>query len=140
VNRVGFLREIQLAASLQHPHIVPLLSAGYEDDSPTTRCLIKVMLRARLGRAGNYRWQRGLGARDVLDALTYAHAHGISIGHQTDNVLVQAITALVADFGVAKAISEAAGRRVSPRPRGAGHTGYMASRNRSRPIPNRSPV
>jgi TolB-like protein/tetratricopeptide (TPR) repeat protein len=113
VNRDRFLREIQLAASLQHPHIVPLLSAGYEDDlAYYTMPLIEgESLRAKLGRGGELPVADVVWVlRDVLDALTYAHAHGIVHRDiKPDNVLLSGHHALVTDFGVAKAISEATG-------------------------------
>ncbi|HEX2723480.1 MAG TPA: serine/threonine-protein kinase, partial [Gemmatimonadaceae bacterium] len=111
VNVARFRREIQLAASLQHPHIVPLLSAGSRGD-----LLYYVMpliegesLRARLLRTGelpvsDVTWI----LRDATLALAYAHSH--SVVHRDikpDNILLTGKFAVVADFGVAKAVSEA---------------------------------
>jgi TolB-like protein/tetratricopeptide (TPR) repeat protein len=113
VNRDRFLREIQLAASLQHPHIVPLLSAGFEDDlAYYTMPLIEgESLRAKLSRGGELPVPAVVRVlRDVVDALTYAHAHGIVHRDiKPDNVLLSGHHALVTDFGVAKAISDATG-------------------------------
>jgi serine/threonine-protein kinase len=112
VNRDRFYREVQLAASLQHPHIVPLLTADSQDD-----LLYYVMpyiegesLRAKLAREGELpvaEAARILG--EVADALS--HAHGQGIVHRDikpDNVLLSGKHAVVTDFGVAKAVSASA--------------------------------
>jgi len=105
-----FRREIQLAASLQHPHVVPLLTAGSQDD-----LLYYVMpfiegesLRAKLAREGELPIGETLRIlRDVADALAYAHRH--KVVHRDikpDNVMISDDHALVTDFGVAKAVSD----------------------------------
>ncbi len=107
-----FLREIAIAARLQHPHIVPLLDSGEAAGS-----LYFVMpvaagetLRARLtrmGRLGVSEATRLLA--DVADALVYAHAHGvIHRDIKPDNIMVSGRHAVVMDFGVAKALNAAA--------------------------------
>jgi hypothetical protein len=123
VNRERFQREIHLAAQLQHPHIVPLLSAGEEG-----RLLWYSMpyidgesLRTAIDRRGR------LPVRDVLRIITdvteaLAFAHGRGVIHRDikpGNVLMQGTHALVTDFGVAKALSAAL-------PRGSGTTSGMA--------------
>lgn len=113
VNVERFRREIQLAASLQHPHIVPLLTAGSADD-----LLYYVMplvegesLRSCLIKGGELpipKVARIL--RDVSSALAYAHARGIAHRDiKPDNILLSGEFALVTDFGVAKAVSDATG-------------------------------
>src|SRR6184192_1519238 len=113
VSAERFEREIQLAAKLQHPHIVPLLTAGAKGD-----LLYYVMphiagesLRSRITH------ERALPVgetvrilRDVCDALAYAHGHGVVHRDvKPDNVLISGKHALVTDFGVAKAVSISSG-------------------------------
>jgi eukaryotic-like serine/threonine-protein kinase len=115
VNVDRFRREIQLAARLQHPHIVPLLTAGASGD-----LLYYVMpfiegesLRAKLAREGELPVAEALRVlRDVADALSYAH--GQQVVHRDikpDNVLLSGKHALVTDFGVAKAVAESTGKQ-----------------------------
>src|SRR5262245_4093785 len=86
-----FRREIQLAASLQHPHIVPLLAAGHAGDLLyyTMPLVEGESLRARLAREGELPVAESARIlRDVADALSYAHRHGlIHRDIKPDNVL-----------------------------------------------------
>ncbi len=111
VNR--FRREIQLAAALQHPHIVPLLSAGEADGLLyyTMPLVEGESLRARLSRQGELPVTEAVRIlRDVADGLSYAHDHGVTHRDiKPDNVLVSRQHGLVMDFGVAKALSNATG-------------------------------
>ena len=113
VNADRFRREIQLAASLQHPHIVPLLSAGRRDDLVwyTMPLIEGEPLRAKLAREGELPVPETIRLlRDVADALGYAHAHGVVHRDiKPDNVLITGHHAVVTDFGVAKALSAATG-------------------------------
>ncbi|HEU5171786.1 MAG TPA: protein kinase [Gemmatimonadales bacterium] len=113
INLERFRREIQLAARLQHPHIVPLLSAGQAGDVLyyTMPFIEGESLRARLARQGELPVAETVRLmRDVLDALAYAHEQGVLHRDiKPGNVMVSRHHALVTDFGVAKALSEAAG-------------------------------
>jgi len=114
VNAERFRREIQLAASLQHPHIVPLLAAGHADDLVyyTMPLIDGESLRAKLTREGELPIpETARLLRDVVDALAYAHAHGVVHRDiKPDNVLIANHHAVVTDFGVAKALSESTGQ------------------------------
>ncbi|HEX2451538.1 MAG TPA: serine/threonine-protein kinase, partial [Gemmatimonadales bacterium] len=107
-----FRREIQLAARLQHPHIVPLFSAGQADGLLyyTMPWISGESLRARLRREGELPIPDALRIlRDVLDGLAYAHAQGVvHRDMKPENVLLTGTHAVVADFGVAKALRAAA--------------------------------
>jgi len=114
-----FLREIEIAASLVHPHILPLYDSGEAEG-----VLYYVMpyiagesLRDRLDReqrlpvAGAMRI-----AREVADALGYAHAQGfVHLDIKPENILLGGDHALLADFGIARAIGSAGGERLSAR-------------------------
>lgn len=112
LNIGRFRREIQLAARLQHPHIVPLLFAGSKDD-----LLYYAMprvegetLRARLQRSGELPVADAIRIlRDVAEALEYAHEQGVVHRDiKPENILLSGYHGLVTDFGIAKALSAAA--------------------------------
>ena len=107
-----FRREIQLAAQLQHAHIVPVLAAGETDGLPfyTMPFVEGQSLRIRLA-GGPLPIADVLSyLRDVARALGYAHARGVVHRDiKPDNVLVAGGSAVVTDFGVAKALSNARG-------------------------------
>lgn len=109
-----FLREIRIAAQLQHPHILPLLESGEADGF-----LYYVMpyvdgqsLRDRLSRQGELPVHEAVKLlTEIVDALSYAHGRGVVHRDvKPDNVMLSGRHALVMDFGVAKAVSEASGR------------------------------
>jgi serine/threonine-protein kinase len=108
VSADRFEREIQLAARLQHPHIVPLLTAGAAGD-----LLYYVMpyiqgesLRVKLAREGELPVAEAARVlREVVDALAYAHRNGVVHRDiKPDNILLADGHAVVTDFGVAKAV------------------------------------
>jgi serine/threonine protein kinase len=112
INTERFRREVQLAASLQHPHIVPLFAAGSADELLYyTMPFVKgESLRDRLAREGELPVADVVRVlRDVVDALAYAHGEGVVHRDiKPANVLLSGGHALVSDFGVAKALSDAA--------------------------------
>ncbi|HYT63217.1 MAG TPA: serine/threonine-protein kinase, partial [Gemmatimonadales bacterium] len=106
-----FLREIAIAARLQHPHILPLYDSG-----TVNRLLYYVMpyvegesLRDRLEREKQLSVDEAVRiTTEVASALAYAHSH--SVVHRDikpENILLEGGTAIVADFGIARAISVA---------------------------------
>ena len=106
-----FLREIEIAARLRHPNIVPLYDSGEADGS-----LFFVMpyedgqsLRERLRQHGALPIPEALSVlRDVARALAYAHEHGVVHRDiKPDNVMRSGDAAVVTDFGIAKAVSVA---------------------------------
>ena len=120
-----FAREIRLVAALQEPHIVPVLTAGATADGLPWYTMPYVRgesLRARLteGRMSVDEAVRIL--RDMLQALSYAHAQGlVHRDIKPENVLLSSGTAVVTDFGIAKAL--AASKTQAPNgPAGAGLT------------------
>ncbi|MGI9043378.1 MAG: protein kinase domain-containing protein, partial [Gemmatimonadaceae bacterium] len=102
-----FTREIKLAAALQHPHVLPVLSAGVSEGLPyyTMPFVRGESLRAAM--------QKGLSAedgieilRDVARALRYAHQEGVVHRDiKPENILLSSGSAVVVDFGIAKALS-----------------------------------
>ena len=113
VSAERFRREIALAARLQHPTIVPLLTAGEADGLLyyTMPFIEGTTLRAAIERDGALPVERATRIlRDVLEALSYAHAHGVVHRDiKPENVLLAPHHAVVSDFGVAKALAAAGG-------------------------------
>jgi tRNA A-37 threonylcarbamoyl transferase component Bud32 len=112
VNVDRFRREIQLAAQLQHPHIVPLLAAGEAEGLPyfIMPYVSGESLRTRVTREGELPIGETIRIlRDVVSALGYAHGFGvIHRDVKPDNVLLSGGVAVVTDFGVAKAVTASA--------------------------------
>ena len=125
-----FVVEIKTTAALQHPHILPLFDSGSADGF-----LYYVMpyiqgetLRSKLDRET----QLGIGeavqiTRDVADALDYAHRHGvIHRDIKPENILLHDGRPMVADFGIALAVSAAAGGRMTETGLSLGTPHYMS--------------
>src|SRR5438128_1987176 len=125
-----FLREIDTAARLTHPHILPL-----HDSGEAAGFLFYVMpyvegesLRDRLSREK----QLSLGdalqiAREVADALSYAHSRDVVHRDiKPENILFEAGHAVVTDFGIARAITAAGGEKLTGTGIAVGTPGYMS--------------
>ena len=111
LGRDRFMQEIAIAARLRHPNILPLYDSG---DANGTLFFVMPFesgpsLRERLKREGPLTVAEALSVlRDVARALQYAHAQGVVHRDiKPDNVLMSGGAAVVADFGIAKAITEA---------------------------------
>ena len=106
-----FRREIQLVASLQQANIVPLLTAGEVGGVPyyTMPFVEGESLRARLAARGPHSIGETINIlRDVARALAFAHQHGVVHRDiKPDNILLSGSTAVVTDFGIAKALAAA---------------------------------
>lgn len=129
-----FTREIKLAASLQEPHIVPVLAAGQTAEGLPWYSMPFVRgdsLRARLG-SGRMSAAECVGIlRNVAQALSYAHAHGlVHRDIKPENVLLSSGTAVVTDFGIAKALAasktQAPGGTITQVGTSLGTPAYMA--------------
>ena len=125
-----FLAEIKTTARLQHPHILPLLDSG-----EACGTLYYVMpfvagesLRDRLNREKQLPIEDAIRiAREVADALGYAHSHGIVHRDiKPENVLLQGNHAAVADFGIALAVQSAGGTRLTQTGLSLGTPNYMS--------------
>ncbi len=125
-----FLAEIRTTANLQHPHILPLHDSGEVDGT-----VFYVMpyvegesLRDRLAREKQLPVDEAVGiAREVADALAYAHQHGvIHRDIKPENILLQGGHALVADFGIALAAVKTGGARMTETGMSLGTPTYMS--------------
>ena len=134
-DRRRFVREIGILARLHHPHILPLYDSGVMALSDGREGLYYVMpyvagdsLRDRLTRAG----PMGLAdavhvASEVADALTYAHSQGIVHRDiRPENILLESGHALVADFGIARALEASGSEQLSITGVVLGHPAYMS--------------
>ncbi|MEO7456713.1 MAG: protein kinase, partial [Gemmatimonadaceae bacterium] len=109
VSADRFKREIMLAARLQHPHIVPLLTAGEVEGLPffTMPFVEGESLRTHLAQHGELGIVEAVRLlRAMASALAYAHEHGVVHRDiKPDNLLLSGDTLMITDFGVAKALS-----------------------------------
>jgi len=112
-----FLREIRIEAQLSHPHIVPIYDSGEAEG--LLYCVMPFVegesLRERLDREGQLPCSEALRVcREIADALSFAHAHDvIHRDVKPANVLLEAGHAVLADFGLAKALSAAGDLRLT---------------------------
>ncbi|AHG92423.1 protein kinase (plasmid) [Gemmatirosa kalamazoonensis] len=131
VSIARFNREIALAARVQHPHVVPVLTAGQTGDGLPYYTMPYVegeSLRARLARGELPVADAVSVLRDVAKALDYAHGQGVTHRDiKPDNILLSRGSAVLTDFGVAKALSEsAAGEGLTSVGVALGTPAYMA--------------
>ena len=131
VSAARFRQEVEVAARLQHPNILPVLAAGTRDD--LIYYIIPYVpgesLRHRLTREGRLPVPDALEIlREVADALAYAHSEGILHRDiKPENVLLMGRHASLTDFGVARALSEArTGEPLTETGLAVGTPGYMA--------------
>ena len=124
-----FLREISIAARLRHPHILPLYDSGSIDN-----VLYYVMpveaesLRHRLVRDRTVMLDDAIRITlEVLDGLDYAHAEGVVHRDiKPENILLSRGHAIIADFGIARAISKAGGVQLTQAGLPIGTPAYMS--------------
>jgi Tol biopolymer transport system component len=125
-----FVVEIKTTASLQHPHILPLFDSGTADGF-----LYYVMpyiqgetIREKLNRETQFGVDEAVRiAREIADALDYAHRHGvIHRDIKPENILLHDGRAMVMDFGIALALSAAAGGRMTETGLSFGTPHYMS--------------
>ena len=125
-----FLREIEIAARLTHPHVLPLYDSGEAEG-----VLYYVMpyvegesLRDRLDREKQLPLEDGLRiAGEVASALAYAHSHDVVHRDiKPENILLAGGEAFVADFGIARAVTAAADERLTATGIAVGTPAYMS--------------
>jgi serine/threonine-protein kinase len=125
-----FLQEIRIAARLHHPHILPVHDSGEAAGRLwyTMPYVEGESLRQRMAREGPLSLDQALRiATHVLSALGYAHAHGvIHRDIKPENILLEGDEAVVADFGVARAITAAGQDRLTETGLALGTPAYMS--------------
>jgi serine/threonine protein kinase len=122
-----FVREIRLTARLQHPHVLALLDSGVFESGPLSGRPYYVMpyvagesLRARLARGPLEPGEAVRLLREIADALSYAHEQGVVHRDiKPENILLSRGHAIVADFGIAKALVATQGEALVQRPSSA---------------------
>src|SRR6187401_2942089 len=111
-----FLREVQIAAKLQHPHVLPLFDSGESNG------LLYYVMPLVEGETLKDRL-----AREVADALAYAHKRGIIHRDiKPANILLSEGHALVADFGIARAVEDGSGESLTKTGLAVGTPQYMS--------------
>jgi len=125
-----FLQEIRISARLDHPHILTLIDSGADDGFvwyvlPLVR---GESLRAKLAREKQLRLEEALSiTTQIAGALGYAHGHGvIHRDIKPENILLHEGEAMLADFGIALAVKEAGGNRLTETGLSLGTPQYMS--------------
>ncbi len=130
VGTERFLREVQIASRLQHPHILPLLDSGEVNGLPyyVMPFVRGESLHDRLKREGHLPLDDALQVvREVGEALAYAHREGVVHRDvKPSNILQWEGHALVSDFGIARAISEAGSQKLTGTGLSLGTPSYMS--------------
>jgi len=125
-----FLREIRVAAGLQHPHILPVHDSGAADGLLwyTMPYVAGESLRDRLEREPQLPLDESVRiAREVADALGYAHRQGIVHRDiKPENILLAGAHCVIADFGLARALEAAGGERLTDTGLAVGTPAYMS--------------
>src|SRR5712664_2999205 len=130
LGRERFLREIKLAASLQHPNILPVYDSG--DAGGTLYYVMPYVegesLRDRLDREPQLPVDDALQiAKEVAEALAYAHSHDVVHRDiKPENIMLSGGHAIVADFGLARAVSAAGGVKLTQTGLAIGTPAYMS--------------
>jgi serine/threonine-protein kinase len=130
LGRERFLREIKLAARLQHPNILPVYDSG--DAGGTLYFVMPFVegesLRDRLTREPQLPLDEALQiAREVADALAYAHGHDVVHRDiKPENIMMSGGHAIVADFGIARAVTAAGGAKLTETGLAIGTPAYMS--------------
>ncbi len=130
LGAVRFVQEIKTTANLQHPHIVPLFDSGSAGG-----LLFYVMplvegetLRARLDRETQLSIEDAVAVtREVADGLAHAHSHGVVHRDvKPSNIFLTGDHAMIADFGIARAVTVAGGDRLTTSGMAIGTPAYMS--------------
>src|SRR6266487_1974415 len=130
LGRERFLREIKLAARLQHPNILPVYDSG--DAAGTLYYVMPFVegesLRDRLEREPQLPVEDALQiAHEVADALAYAHSHDVVHRDiKPENIMLSGGHAIVTDFGIARAVSAAGGDKLTQTGLAIGTPAYMS--------------
>ena len=125
-----FLQEIRVTSRLHHPHILPVFDSGENSGRLwyTMPFVEGESLRQRLAREKQLPVEETLRiTRDVAAALTHAHTHGVVHRDiKPENILLEGGRAIVADFGIARAVDAAGGERLTETGLALGTPAYMS--------------